>query len=597
MKFKILDLFCGAGGFSKGMEYNKNFKTVLAVDFNNSALETFKKNFPNSKTFHGDISDEENQKKIIKIAKKNKVNMIIGGPPCQGFSLKGKNKGLDDPRNYLFIEFLKIVKELKPEIVLIENVKNIINSSKGFFIKEIKNNLENMEYIVNFSILNAKNFGVPQNRERAFIIGSLSKNVILPLKSDSNKKITVKDAISDLSFLNSGEGTFEQDYLLESKSKYQDKLRHKKLYNHKATTHSDLSITKLKMIPPEGDKSSLPKKFWGRQQFSTTWSRLKWLDLSPTIDTRFDTPSNGRNTHPFLHRAITPREAARLQSFPDSFIFLGNKTSICKQIGNAVPPLLVKKIGQAINAIYENDNSNLETDNFEIYNDDSKRLVKELLKKNKWVDHIITDPPYNISKENNFYTLQKPRKGVDFGKWDKNFIVTDWIKDYSKLLKKDGSFIIFCSYLYISFIIEELEKTDLIVKDIIIWKKLNPMPRNVNRRYVQDTEFAIWAVKKNAKWTFNKSSEKPYLRSTFETPTVLGKERYDHPTQKSFNLMKEIIKIHTNESSLIIDPFMGTGTTGAAAISLKRKFIGIEKEKKYFEIAKKRLKYINEKNE
>ena len=125
------------------------------------------------------------------------------------------------------------------------------------------------------------------------------------------------------------------------------------VYNHKATNHSKVALDKLKLIPPEGDKTSMPKELYGNQKFMTTWARLIWDKPSPTIDTRFDTPSNGRNSHPYLNRAITPREAARIQSFPDNFVFYGKKTSVCKQIGNAVPPLLAKAIGEHIKKEYE----------------------------------------------------------------------------------------------------------------------------------------------------------------------------------------------------------------------------------------------------
>lgn len=209
------------------------------------------------------------------------------------------------------------------------------------------------------------------------------------------------------------------------------------------------------------------------------------------------------------------------------------------------------------------------------------------------VDHIITDPPYSISKENNFSTMKNSkRKGIDFGKWDKNFDLTGWINKYAKLVKKNGSIIIFCSYRYISFIIETLENNDFEVKDFIEWKKSNPMPRNVNRRYVQDTEFAIWGVKKNAKWTFNKPKEIPYLRSSFTTSVVSGNERTIHPTQKSLELMRQLIKIHTNENEIILDMFLGSGTTGVATLLENRKFIGIELSKEYFDIAKARIENI-----
>ena len=227
--------------------------------------------------------------------------------------------------------------------------------------------------------------------------------------------------------------------------------------------------------------------------------------------------------------------------------------------------------------------------NYEIFNDDAFLWIKNAMKNKLIVNHIITDPPYNISKKNNFSTMKNPRSGVDFGLWDNNFALLDWIEDFSKILDKNGSFIVFCSYKFISDICRVCENSSLEVKDILVWQKNNPMPRNRNRRYVQDMEFAIWAVKKGAKWTFNKPENSAYLRSLFKHPIVAGKERTTHPTQKSLALMSEIIKIHTNENDIILDPFMGSGTTGFASLMLNRHFIGIEKDEKYFEIAKNRI--------
>jgi DNA-cytosine methyltransferase len=586
MKFKILDLFSGAGGFSCGMDKNKNFETVLGLDFDKNAIETFNNNIKGAYGIVGDITDQEVKKLIIKESKLLGVNMIIGGPPCQGFSLKGKQLGLEDPRNFLFREYIEIVSEIKPEVFVIENVKNLINACNGYFINEIRERFSKLGYIVNYGVLNAKDFGVPQNRERAIIIGSLSRSIPLP-KGNSENIITVRDAISDLSYLNSGQGEDVSEYINESKSNYQKKLRGKKLYNHKATNHSKLALEKLKMVPPEGDKSSIPVELHGKQKFLTTWSRLKWDDVSPTIDTRFDTPSNGRNSHPILHRAITPREAARIQGFDDDFQFFGPKTSICRQIGNAVPPLMAKAIADTIYETYKD--KRIEENNYSVYLSDSFVIVKELIKNKLKVNHIITDPPYNISKKNNFSTMSSPRKGVDFGEWDKKFDLFNWITDYVDLLDKNGSIIIFCSYLYISYIIDELQKNNIDVKDVLVWQKSNPMPRNVTRRYVQDMEFAIWGVKKGAKWVFNKPKDVSYLRSIFTTSTVAGLEKTEHPTQKSLKLMRKIIEIHTNKNDLILDPFMGSGSTGVAALDLGRRFIGIENDEKYFKIALERL--------
>ncbi len=349
-EYHVLDLFCGAGGFSCGLDMVKGFKTEVALDFEPSALNTFQKNFPETKCVCGDICDEKIKEEIVSACIERKVNMIIGGPPCQGFSLKGKNLGLDDPRNFLFLEYVELVNRIKPEVFIIENVKNMISSGGGYFIKQIYNKFQDLGYTLNHGILNAYDFGVPQTRERTIIIGTLKSDGITLPDEYCKKRTTVRDAISDLAYLESGEGAVESDYLYPSQSDYQKKIRGKSkvLYNHIATNHSKFALEKLRLIPPEGDKSSMPEELYGNQKFMTTWSRLVWDKPSPTIDTRFDTPSNGRNSHPVLDRSITPREAARIQSFPDDFIFYGKKTSVCKQIGNAVPPLLAKAIGEHI---------------------------------------------------------------------------------------------------------------------------------------------------------------------------------------------------------------------------------------------------------
>lgn len=279
--------------------------------------------------------------------------MIIGGPPCQGFSLKGKNLGLDDPRNFLFLEYVDIVKRLMPPIFVIENVKNLLASEDGYFIRQIYEKFNAIGYTLNHGILNAYDFGVPQTRERTIIIGTLDSRGVPPPKASEKTHTTVRDAISDLAYLESGEGKDISEYRNAPQSDYQKKLRNgsTELYNHKATNHAKIALDKLKLIPPEGDKTSMPKELYGRQQFATTWARLVWDKSSPTIDTRFDTPSNGRNSHPYLNRSITPREAARIQSFPDTFRFYGPKVSICKQIGNAVPPLLARAIAEHIRKV------------------------------------------------------------------------------------------------------------------------------------------------------------------------------------------------------------------------------------------------------
>jgi DNA (cytosine-5)-methyltransferase 1 len=349
VKFKILDLFCGAGGMSHGMHKNPHFNTVVALDINAALALTLKKNMPDVDVIIGDIKDDLVKKNVIDLSIKKGVNMIIGGPPCQGYSMKGKKLGLEDPRNFLFIEFLNVVNEIQPDVFVIENVKSLLSTSKGWFKDEINKAIEKLGYHVDVGILKAIDFGVPQTRERAIFICCKTKKITLPLPT-TNKIVTVSEAIFDLAYLNSNEGKFEQEYLIEPNSEYQKRMRanSSKLYNHKASNHAIVAIEKLKMIPPEKGKEFLPKELLGKQQFKSTWGRLKWNNASPTIDTRFDAASNGTNNHPFLHRTITPREAARLQSFDDNYIFYGPKIAIRAQIGNAVPPLLAKAIADKI---------------------------------------------------------------------------------------------------------------------------------------------------------------------------------------------------------------------------------------------------------
>ena len=352
-EFRVLDLFCGAGGLSWGMHKNPYFKTTVALDFDDKAASTFKMNMPETEVVVGDITQDEIKERIVSLARKTRVNMLAGGPPCQGYSMKGKKLGLADPRNFLFREYLEIVKQLQPEVFIIENVKGLLLSANGWFKEEIVQTIENLGYKVSVGVLNAADFGVPQSRERAIFICSKHKAINLP-KQTVTTRTTVRDAIEDLAYLESGEGDFEQEYITEAKSAYQIKSRQDsvKLYNHKASNHKQIAIDKLKLIPPEQGKENLPEEMLGNQKFKTTWGRLKWDDVSPTIDTRFDASSNGTNNHPFLNRAITPREAARIQSFDDKFIFVGSKVHIRKQIGNAVPPLLAKAIADQISESY-----------------------------------------------------------------------------------------------------------------------------------------------------------------------------------------------------------------------------------------------------
>lgn len=203
------------------------------------------------------------------------------------------------------------------------------------------------------------------------------------------------------------------------------------------------------------------------------------------------------------------------------------------------------------------------------------------------VDAIITDPPYNIARDNNFHTMG--RSGIDFGEWDKNADIFSYIKSASRVLNNNGSFIVFNDWKNLGDIVKVAEKYGFDTKDMLRLEKTNPMPRNRDRRYITDYECAIWFVKKKAKWVFNRQ-DPAYQRPKF----VHSVDKGLHPTQKSLKLMEELVNIHTNVGDTVFDPFMGSGTTGVACKNTKRKFIGIEMDNNYFEIAKDRILTIPE---
>ena len=202
------------------------------------------------------------------------------------------------------------------------------------------------------------------------------------------------------------------------------------------------------------------------------------------------------------------------------------------------------------------------------------------------IDAIITDPPYNIARKNNFKTMG--RAGIDFGEWDKGFDLFSYIDQIPRILSKNGSVVIFNDWKNIGNIARYCESKGLITKDMLRWEKANPMPRNRDRRYITDYECAIWCTNKNAKWTFNRIDEK-YQRPLFKGALTKKSEKTSHPTQKPLWLMEDIIKIHTNQNDVVLDMFMGSGTTGVAAKNTNRKFIGIEQDEKYFDIAAERI--------
>ncbi len=362
---KVIDLFAGVGGLSSGFR-KAGYEILLANEIDKSISESYKKNHPETLMINDDI------KNIIPLLDeyKNKIDVIIGGPPCQGFSMAGarirkKNAFLEDPRNYLFRNYFEVVQKIEPKYFIMENVPGMLSMSGGKIIKEIENlftnefNFKNGKYYIYKKVLCASDYGVPQDRHRLIIFGSKKKINFKKALDDTRKmmitkgeikKATIYDAISDLNYLSSGEGEFEQEYKNRPLTEYQKQRRKnaKKLYNHKATKHNEIAVDRIKELKPGGRRLDLKDGNKIKSVHSGAYGRMKWEDISKTIITRFDTPSSGVYIHPEQNRTITPREAARIQSFDDDFIFYGNKSSVIKQIGNAVPPLLAYYLANVI---------------------------------------------------------------------------------------------------------------------------------------------------------------------------------------------------------------------------------------------------------
>lgn len=340
------DLFSGVGGLSQGF-ISAGFDIAFAIEFDKEIAEAYAKNHPGTDMINEDIRDVD-----VEVLKERypHIDLIMGGPPCQGFSQKGKRLNLNDPRNFLFQQFVRFVESYRPKYFVLENVPNIITTSNGYFKNQIIESFSKLGYTVNCGVLSASKFGIPQDRNRAIFIGVLGEEGI-ELPAPPNKKVTIEEAIYDLPFIGSGEGEEVSKYDKKISSDYQKLLRGKSkvLYNHVATKHSDIALERLSLIPKGSGREVLPVEHRTKSIYSGTWCRLLENGIAPTITTRFDTPSSGRFTHPILNRCLTVREAARIQSFPDSFRFYGNKTSQMKQVGNAVPPLLAYAIAQQIN--------------------------------------------------------------------------------------------------------------------------------------------------------------------------------------------------------------------------------------------------------
>lgn len=362
---KAIDLFAGCGGLSLGF-IQAGYTIDKAVEFDQAIANTYKKNHPEVDVIVDDIKNIDNSGTFSF----GNAEVIIGGPPCQGFSMAGariRQGFIDDPRNYLFKHYFNVVNMVKPKVFVMENVKGMQNMQNGKIFKEIlrvfsdSNMNEGVPYNIYYKVVKAVEFGIPQKRERLIIIGTticdvpfddlweLTYEEILRQYPDYFKPVTVRDAIGNLPQVS------EDGVVLnpEAQTAYQKYLscEKKTLRNHTKTKHSQKVIERMQKISKGQNYTNLDEKI--NSVHSGSYGRLLWDEPAATITTRFDTPAGGRFIHPDEDRTLSPREAARIQSFPDDFVFYGAKREISRQIGNAVPPKISYFLARFVNKIIE----------------------------------------------------------------------------------------------------------------------------------------------------------------------------------------------------------------------------------------------------
>ena len=343
-KYNVVDLFSGCGGFSYGFE-QEGFNVVLGVDNWDTALETFEYNHKNSSILNLDLHKKESIKTIKNEVKEHRIDVIIAGPPCQGFSLTG-TRDKNDKRNSLFESVFELAKTLKPKFLVIENVPGLLTLYQGDTKEKIISAGEELGYHMDYKILYAPDYGVPQIRKRVFFVGSkIGKFEFPKITHKENGYVTCKEAIGDLPSLVKNTGKEEADYQAKATSKYQETMRKgsKKLLNHVRTNHQQHVIDVIRKVPEGGNHKDLPKGVGDSRKFNEAWTRYHSNKPSKTIDT-----GHGNHFHYQHDRVPTVRENARLQSFPDKFKFFGPKTKQNVQVGNAVPPILGKVMARRI---------------------------------------------------------------------------------------------------------------------------------------------------------------------------------------------------------------------------------------------------------
>ena len=355
-----IDLFCGAGGLSEGFR-QAGFHVLAGQDHDEAAGATFAATHQEAKFVGGPIQNVRPQE-LLKAAraKAGEIDVVVGGPPCQGYSVYNHQRGSNDPRAGLFREYLRIVEGIKPKWIVMENVTGITSIAGGMIVQEIKEAMGALGYRVEMRVLKAEEYGIPQERRRVFFIGTNTHAPVLfpePTHGSGLRPfVTVWDAISDLPVLRNGDKGTPRAYAKAAQNDYQQQLRRGRriVENHAASKLAAVNEERMRHIPPGGSWRDIPfdllpegMKRAKRSDHTKRYGRPKKTDLACTILTKCDVHW-GAYIHPTQNRSFTVREAARLQSIPDAFVFDGSRTEQYVQVGNAVPPLLGKCVAEAL---------------------------------------------------------------------------------------------------------------------------------------------------------------------------------------------------------------------------------------------------------
>lgn len=344
--YKIIDLFSGVGGLSYGFSILPEFEIILANEIEKNIAKAYKLNHPNVKMLNCDISELTEEKLNIELDG-NVIDLLVGGPPCQSYSTIGKRQ-MDDRAN-LFLQYKRILEIIKPQAFVYENVSGLLSMDKGKLFNKVNNEFSSLGYILKYKLLDACDYGVPQHRERIILVGFKGENLFeYPQKTHGEgllKPVTLSDAFADLPSLKSGEtGT---EYTSPPTNDFLKFVRDTNvLTEHKAPQNGEHLIKIMEMLKDGEGKNDLPEDIRPKSGYGNTYAKLWWERPSTTITRNFACPSSSRCIHPRDSRAMTIREGARLQSFPDSYQFYGPDSTKRLEIGNAVPPLLSAAIAK-----------------------------------------------------------------------------------------------------------------------------------------------------------------------------------------------------------------------------------------------------------